>query len=602
MIVLDLEIFSNYVLVGLFEPNADDLLWLEANGPDGTLHPKDQIALRGLLKRTTSVGFNSRSFDLPIIVALLRGATCAEAKVLCDSIIGSDMPGEATTGLQVPKDWDHIDLIDVAPGKASLKLYAARLGLPSIADLPFEPSAPLHPNGAVDIREYCEGDLRNTWSLYQALKGQIELRRALGGTYGQDFRSTSDAQIAERVIISEAKKLGYKRGKRQKAKPQRFNLRDSGIIAFASPPLRALFTELLDTKITVNGHGQSSLSSTLEGRQIEIGETTYRIGIGGLHSTEHQRTLRADEVNMLVDLDVASYYPSIILQQRLAPKALGQRFLTVYQRLVSRRLKAKAVGDKVAADSLKISVNASFGKLGNQYSPLYAPHLFAQVTITGQLALLMLIERLEAEGVAVVSANTDGIVLHCARTKRDTIDQVVWDWQMDTSFELEETAYSVLAQRDVNNYIGVKVDGTVKRKGTFAVPGLMKNPVFPIVAEAVVNWLAHGVPLADTICECEDVRMFLAARRVTGGAVWRGEVLGKTVRFYLSSAVPLTEQIKYCSNGNAVPQSAGARPCQILPTSFPTDVDFGRYIALADRALTSVGARGQQGMVQRRLI
>ncbi|KKS65278.1 MAG: hypothetical protein UV34_C0020G0001, partial [Parcubacteria group bacterium GW2011_GWB1_42_6] len=41
-----------------------------------------------------------------------------------------------------------------------------------------------------------------------------------------------------------------------------------------------------------------------------------------------------------------------------------------------------------------------------------------QVTITGQLALLMLIERLELCGVPVISANTDGLVVECPRDRR----------------------------------------------------------------------------------------------------------------------------------------------------------------------------------------
>lgn len=63
--------------------------------------------------------------------------------------------------------------------------------------------------------------------------------------------------------------------------------------------------------------------------------------------------------------------------------------------------------------TFKIVLNGTFGKLGSKYSFLYSPNLMIQVTITGQLALLMLIEALEAAGISVVSANTDGIVSRC---------------------------------------------------------------------------------------------------------------------------------------------------------------------------------------------
>ena len=75
--------------------------------------------------------------------------------------------------------------------------------------------------------------------------------------------------------------------------------------------------------------------------KINIGESTYQMGIGGLHSCEEKQAVYADEDHVLVDRDVASYYPQIILNQRLYPKHLGEGFLDVYRNLVTQRLAAK---------------------------------------------------------------------------------------------------------------------------------------------------------------------------------------------------------------------------------------------------------------------
>ena len=56
-------------------------------------------------------------------------------------------------------------------------------------------------------------------------------------------------------------------------------------------------------------------------------------------------------------------------------------------------------------------LNGTFGKTGSPYSVLFAPEMMIQTTITGQLALLMLIEHLETASISVISANTDGIVI-----------------------------------------------------------------------------------------------------------------------------------------------------------------------------------------------
>jgi hypothetical protein len=54
------------------------------------------------------------------------------------------------------------------------------------------------------------------------------------------------------------------------------------------------------------------------------------MGIGGLHSTESNRALHSDDDSVLVDVDVASYYPRIILGSGLYPKALGKAFMEVF--------------------------------------------------------------------------------------------------------------------------------------------------------------------------------------------------------------------------------------------------------------------------------
>jgi hypothetical protein len=327
----------------------------------------------------------------------------------------------------------------------------------------------------------------------------------------------------------------------------------------------------------------------LKETKIKIGDIEYQMGVGGLHSCEKGQSVYAGSDHVLADFDVASYYPSIILQQDIAPDSMGDNFTRVYQSIVDRRIKAKRAGDKVTADTLKIVVNGSFGKLGSKYSTLYAPNLLIQTTITGQLALLMLIERVEAIGAKVVSANTDGIVVLARKNLEADLAQVMFDWELDTSYELERSDYRSLHSRDVNNYIAVKPDGSVKRKGAFAQAGLMKNPQFEIVSDAVAAHLAGSADYRDVIRSCRDLRKLVMVRKVTGGATWRGEALGKAVRFYYSTSVGPDETINYAKNSNKVPQSDGARPCLDLPQAFPDDVDFERYVGMAKMVFKQMG-------------
>jgi hypothetical protein len=141
----------------------------------------------------------------------------------------------------------------------------------------------------------------------------------------------------------------------------------------------------------------------------------------------------------------------------------------------------------------------------------------------------------------------------------------------------------------VNSYVAIKDSGSVKGKGAFAAPNLMKNPQFPIITEAVYAYLGEGKPIAETINACNDVTKFLMVRSVTGGAKFGDEYLGKAVRFYYTSELSMDGCIRYAKNGNKVPMSDGAKPLMQLPDKMPTDVDRQMYVRMANDCLKDFG-------------
>lgn len=589
MYVIDIEVYSNYYLLYAKNIKTGEYRYFEML--DDVVTCDDLDAMK-FLRRQTTISFNGFNYDLPIIKAQLGGCKNAQLKALSDTIIKTNLPSWQVLkqkGIVIPKTWDHIDLFEVAPGKSSLKIYGGRLGCKTMQDLPIEPDAIITTDDAEQLRVYCRNDLDTTEALYRSLEKQIELRKQMSEQYGLDLRSKSDAQIAEAVIKSEYSKITGETAYRPEINQTEFRYQDPGIIEYQLPHLQATFDRILATPFTLAGNGSIKLPDWLKDEPIEINGTKYQMGIGGLHSCEKQQCVRADSERGLADWDVASYYPNIILQQRLSPHSMGKTFLEVYQSIVDRRIKAKRAGDKVTADTLKICVNGSFGKLGSKYSALYSPELLIQTTITGQLALLMLIERMERNNIRVVSANTDGIVCHYPRHLECVMRDVAWDWMLDTSYELERTEYSLLASRDVNNYVAVKPDWSAKGKGVFAPTGLMKNPAFPIVQKAVMDYLSIGAQIEHTIKGCTDILQFCTVRRVQGGAVWCDEYLGKAVRFYYSDEVPADVSIHYAKNSNRVPLSDGARPMMTVPEIIPGDIDYQRYIDMAEKLLREIG-------------
>lgn len=590
---MDLEIYSNYFLAAFKEFESRRTKHFEFYPG----HPLDTAGIFKILRNYRIVTFNGNNFDVPLLCLSMReGVTNKIIKQASDSIIlRGTRPWELRDIFRIPEiNWlDHVDLIEVAPGMVSLKIYNGRLHGKRMQDLPIDPSEHITPEMRPRLVEYCLNDLDSTILLLDDLKGEIDLRTDMGKEYGVDLRSKSDAQIAEAVIKQALEKIkGDRISRPDFPYDYTFKYIPPKFLSFRTPQMQEAFEAVKDARFAIGNGGSVQMPKALESLKIKIGKGIYRMGIGGLHSSEKTAAHETDDDCVLVDSDVASYYPNIVMECGLYPEHLGEDFLKVYKRIVQRRLAAKKAGDKVTDLSLKICINGAFGKFGNQWSILYSPNLLIQVTVTGQLALLMLIEYFELAGIPVVSANTDGVVCKCPRDKYDTMKAIIQGWEFDTGFTMESTEYRGLYSRDVNNYIAIKTDGKAKQKGVYAFVGskgkaIEKNPTNYVCIDAVTAYLSEGTPIEKTIRECKDIRRFVTIRSVKGGGIYDGEYLGKAVRWYYSTDSRGT--ITYRTSGNKVPRTEGCKPCMNLPDELPSDIDYNWYIKEAYSHLADIG-------------
>lgn len=591
LVVLDCEVYPNYTLFAFKNIDNQNILTVEIKGSDSSLDDKSYRELNTIMKKRTTFGFNSRNYDIPVILFALKRKTAKEIHKLSNFIIDNNSPGWMT--LQKfdlnwsPFEIKHFDIQEPTPGvKTSLKLYGARLNSYHLQDLPIEPGTTLTEDQMESVKKYCVNDLNTTIDVFNHIKDRIQLRFDMSKQYTQDLLSKSDAQIAEVVIKSELNKKfpGRKLYAPKIPDSATFKYLAPDFIKFKTEQLKQILSTIKSTDFQLDGKGSIKLPKELKNAKIKLGKSVYQLGIGGIHSTEKKQCVIPNKDQILVDKDVASYYPSIILNLELYPKHLGTSFLDIYRDIVEQRLKAKKEGNKVVNESLKIVINGSFGKLGSKYSALYSPDLMIAVTLTGQLALLMLIEKLELNGISVISSNTDGFVSLMHKDQYQTYDDICFDWQLNTGFDLEETRYKALYSRDVNNYLAVTSKGS-KGKGIFTMDSIGKNPQAPICINSVIDLFTKNIPIEKTIRECKDLTQFLTVRSVTGGAVFRNEYLGRVVRWIYSTN---GEAIKYKKNGNKVAKSDGARPIMTLD-DFPTDIDYARYINEAMDILDDLG-------------
>lgn len=625
-LIFDVECYSNYFLAAFVSISTRKVWYCEFERGEFL----DTSKLMFVMQAFCTIGFNSWGYDIPLTTLALAGKNTDELKLASDDIIVNGIPGSQvvkynkckTLKSLEGKSLNHIDLIEVAPSMCSLKLYAGRMGAKKMQDLPFHPNTILNSNQIAITRFYCINDLVNTELLKANLQEELILREKMSAEYGIDLRSKSDAQIAESVIAQE---VGAMNGVR----PQKpiidigtwYRYKTPIYMRFYSPTMQWAHSIVQNALFVVAESGSIGMPKELSDLEINIGNSTYRMGIGGLHSSEKSIAHHADENTILEDRDVVSYYPRIILNQSLYPQHLTSNFLNVYDGIVNRRLtakdgakdyKIKLKADNLDAktieiykhnllecetisDSLKITINGSFGKLGSPYSVLYAPDLLIQVTVTGQLTLLMLIERLELTGIQVISANTDGVVIKCPKHLESTMNSIIQQWEHETQFETEGVRYKSLYSKDVNNYIAVKLEGGAKTKGTYGEMNLKKNPQNQICSDAVVKFLSEGTPIAQTLWECKDINKFVTVRTVEGGAVkiWPGEgegtieYLGEAIRWYY--AKDSVGEIIYAKTGNKVARSDGAKPLMNLPNEFPTDIDYDWYEKESLKILAKIG-------------
>lgn len=585
-LVFDIEVYKNYALFSFSNLDCSKYIELEMYGG----HPLEKDKLRKILTNYTIITFNGDNFDIPIAFAACHGADNKRLKAICDHIIKTGDPGWLTVkNFNIRRmDVDHIDIKEPSPGVGvSLKLYGGRLGAPKLQDLPIEPDSIIQPEQREPLRLYCRNDLHTTRDLYKAVEHEITLREEMNKEYDVDLRSKSGAQVAKAVFGKLLGDIGVDvhTPKIKSGTSYKYSMPDW--VTFKTDKMEAVKQLVIKSSFVVNDKGSVLIPKELQ-KVIEFDGAKYKIGIGGLHSQEKKQAMIPTDNQLLFEKDVGSMYPNIIVGQNLYPKHLGKSFVIMYKNMITERLAAKAAGNKAVSNSLKLVLNSSFGLFGNRYSFLYSPDLLIQTTITGQLCLLMLIERLAEIDVKVVSANTDGVNVLCYKDQYDDVEDVCFQWELETGLNLEENPYQATYNESVNSYIAIERSGSVKSKGNYAALGLMKNPNNPICSDAVISYLVNGDDIENTITNETDIAKFLTVRTVNGGAVFHDEYLGRVVRFYHSTD---GDSIHYKKNGNKVPKSDGCKPMMDLSGNMPSDLDYNWYVNESYKMLGLLGAK-----------
>lgn len=315
-----------------------------------------------------------------------------------------------------------------------------------IRDLPYSPHIPLTREMMDEIISYCDHDVNATHKFYNLCERDIELRLQLSNTYGLDLTNANDPKIGSDIfldLLSKEMSIDKKelKEKRTYRKQIDFNEIILDYIKFETPDMQGVLNNFKNY-IAKDTKGDFKFTG-------KIGNINNDFGQGGIHGCTKPGVYKSNKNRVIIDIDVASYYPNLAINNNFRPQHLGDAFSKIYKSIYELRKTFPKSDPRNAA--CKLMLNGSFGKMNSVYSFLYDPKCLLSITLNGQLLLAMLMEKihLNVNNIEFLQSNTDGFTFIIDRDKVDYMKKIVTSWEKKTNLVMEYAIYDQMVIRDV---------------------------------------------------------------------------------------------------------------------------------------------------------
>lgn len=525
-------------------------------------------------------GYNNLHYDNPIINYIIEYEdTLMNHNVftICSSIfnLSKTITTSKEDNIDAWKHWKYqiwFDTFDILTMLYSNKL---RVGLkeiqvtmqyPNVQEFVCDWTKPLPLEDFDSMIDYNINDIESTSELLNRCKDAVDLRIAIEDEYGVRVLSKDGVNIGMKILTQKyLEKTGLTwwdiEGLRS---PMDYIPLKDVILPFIKYDSPILNRVLEDMKGQIVSPGRKGYENN-----FVFAGLRYTVGVGGIHSKNDPEIIIPKEDEMLIDIDVASLYPSMLIEYGFYPKHLGPEFLEVYSQIKNERIEAKHNGDKVKNETLKLALNGLSGNLQNEHNFCYSPEAVMKIRINGQLLLLMLAEKLTQVGCRIIQANTDGLFVLLKKDNYQQVNTICRNWEQLTKLTLEEERFEAMYQYAINDYIAVTTlypdmkkrflsgetiirkstkkpytcieeiqEDFIKTKGMFITKVLLgKGLSAKIIPEAIIKYFVDGIPVEQTIKECKDIKKFLMSEKT--GKQWHVEYMNeeqqRTNRFYAST-------------------------------------------------------------------
>ena len=542
--VYDIEVFKNVFHCTVFDTEKEELHKFECSIRKNDI---EDMCKFFMYKDVYFVGYNNIHYDNPIVnycIEFFSNSSYTYNKI-CESIFNlSCTITSDKDNLDKWKRWKYannfltLDLLTMYYSTAlrvSLKEMQVTMMYKNVQEFNCDWQAPLAEQEIDEMIAYNINDVLSTTELLKRSEDMINLRIDIERTYNINCLSKDNVNMGMQILAEEyMRKTGIPWSQlKDMRSPADTIVLDKVIlpfIEFEMPILKELLSEMKSLIISPGRKGYE--------KKFLIQNLTYSVGVGGIHSINTPELIIPNEDELLIDADVASLYPSMLLNFDCYPKHLGAIFKETYEDIRVRRLEAKKKKDKLTDITLKYALNGLSGNLQNEYSWCYDPYAVMKIRINGQLLLLMLTEQLIKLDCEIIQINTDGVFFKCKKDIYPKVKEKFEWWQNLTGLVLEEDRFKAFYQLAINDYFGVYENGKIKEKGCFITDVLLGKGLTPkIIPKAVIKYFLEDIKPQDYIKSCTDIKDFLISEKT--GKQWHveynNEPQQRTNRFYAST-------------------------------------------------------------------
>ncbi|MCI6614975.1 MAG: hypothetical protein MSC51_03975 [Mollicutes bacterium] len=610
--VYDIEVFPNVFHCLLKNTETKEYIYFEVSERKNQI--EQLIDFFSNCQNKMICGYNCIHYDNPIINFILeykKPMSCASFERIChniqslSNIIVSSNDPEKWKRWKYANNFDTLDLLTMLYSqklRVGLKEMQVTMKYKNVQEYSGKFTDYLLEKDIPEMIMYNKNDVDSTENLLYMCENDIKLRLSIEQEYGIKALNKDGVNLGMEILkIKYLEKTGKTwddiKDLRSPCDVIDLSKVILPFISYKTPLLQNFLEEFKQQKV---GAGRKSFE-----KHFLLDNLEYSVGVGGIHSVNEPEIIIPNEDEIISDVDVASLYPSLIIEYGFYPPHLGKEFLEVYTQIKNERIEAKHNGNKLKDKTLKLSINGLSGNLQSQFSWCYSPEVVMKIRINGQLFLLMLAEKLIAAGCKILQANTDGLFVLRKKADENKFQAACKEWEQITKLTLEEDRFERFYQFAINDYLAIEEGYNethnpklLKKKGMFIDEVTLGKGMAPMIIPKAINaYFADNIPITDTIYNSKDINDFITYQKVSKDfqVEYNKQLITRINRYYISTNGYYLFKCKVDKSGNRYGYinmlcDSGVTICNNLEEfeEFPTNINYNYYIKEANKIISKL--------------